>query len=328
MNLSIDAQARLGGIIQSFVSTFSGLAIETIPFLLFGVLLSSLIQAFVPQQAIKRAFPSNRFLSIAVALVAGVFLPICECASVPLARRLRQSELPLSTTVAFLLAAPIVNPLTIASTYVAFRGTVYGSALFLRLGIGLAAAASVAIAVELGQRRGLIKEPPLGIELTAFAGAKTLVAATVGRASPSPSQRRGLAGRTLDALDHASYDFLDMARYLIAGIALAAFARALLPSGLALPAGKSHPLAIGFGIVSAYLLSLCSSADAFVARSAFAAAPYATILAFLAMGPMLDLKNTVLISRFFGPRRAAALAAATAIAVGLAVGALALAGAI
>jgi Predicted permeases len=324
----MDAQARLGGIIQSFVSTFAGLAVETLPFLLYGVLLSALIQAFVPQQSFRKLFPANRFLSIAVALVAGLFLPICECASVPLARRLRQSGLPLSTAVAFLLAAPIVNPLTIASTYVAFRGTVYGSALFLRLVIGLFAAACVAIAVELGQRRGLIKEPAFGIELTAFVGAKALVAATMAKASPSPSLRRGLADRVIDALDHASYDFLDMARYLIAGIALAAFARALLPGGLALSAGRNGPLSIGAGIGSAYLLSLCSSADAFVARSAFAAAPYATILAFLAMGPMLDLKNTILISRFFGPWRAAALAEATAVAVGLAVGVLALAGAI
>lgn len=320
-------QARLGGIIDGFVSTFSGLALETLPFLLIGVLLSALIQAFIPPRAFRRIFPSSRPLAIAVALIAGLGLPVCECASVPIARRLRQSGLPLSATVAFLLAAPIVNPLTIISTYVAFKGTIYGSALFLRLGIGLGAAALVAMAVELGQRRGLIEEPAFGVRLTALAGSSSLLEGELGQ-SPSPASRgRGFPRKLLDALDHASYDFLDMARYLVAGIAAAALLRALLPGGIAISGARHYPAAIGAGIGSAFVLSLCSSADAFVARSAFAAAPYATILAFLAMGPMIDLKNTILLSRFLGMKRAIALALATAAAVGLAVALAVLAGA-
>jgi uncharacterized protein len=316
MYLSADAYARLGASIESFVSTFSGLAFETLPFLLFGVLLSAAIQSFVPERAFRRLFPSNRALSILASLLAGLCLPICECASVPLARRLRQSGLPLSSTVAFLLAAPIVNPLTIVSTYVAFKGTVYESAVLLRLGIGLSAAALIAIGVELGLRRGLISESAFEPPLSSLVGSSSFPATTPLPPSGFGDARRSFPEKGLGALDHASYDFLDMARYLIAGIAAAALVRSILPGGLNLWPGARHMLSAGLGIGSAYVLSLCSSADAFVARSAFSGTPYATILAFLAMGPMMDLKNTLLLSRFMGLRRAIALAIAVAIAVG------------
>ena len=98
------------------------------------------------------SFPKNRYLSILVALVGGAFVPICECGTVPLARRLRQKGLPLSTAVAFLLAAPLANPMTIVSTFVAFKGTGYPVFAY-RLGFGLAAAFVIAVIVELVSRR-------------------------------------------------------------------------------------------------------------------------------------------------------------------------------
>ena len=107
-----DLAAWLRGASSTFITTLAGLAFETIPFLLMGTLLSSLIQSFVPDRALRRIFPKNRYLSMLVALFAGVFVPICECGTVPLARRLRQKGLPLSTAVAFLLAAPLANPMT------------------------------------------------------------------------------------------------------------------------------------------------------------------------------------------------------------------------
>ena len=99
-------------------------------------------------------------------------------------------------------------------------------------------------------------------------------------------------------LDHTSHDFLDSARFLIAGISAAALVRALLPAD-AVTSSLRHPLAaIGVGSLSAYLLSLCSSADAFVARSLFAPMSYPAALVFLMLGPMIDLKNSILLARF------------------------------
>jgi uncharacterized membrane protein YraQ (UPF0718 family) len=129
-------------------------------------------------------------------------------------------------------------------------------------------------------------------------------------------------------LDRTAYDFLDTARYLVAGIAAASLLRALYPAGLA---GFSLPRelsAICGGIGSAYVLSLCSAADAFVARAMFSNAPMTATLSFLVMGPMLDLKNTILLSRFAKPGQVLALAAGVALTVGVLIGFLAAAGAL
>jgi uncharacterized membrane protein YraQ (UPF0718 family) len=297
--LSPDFVARARGAADVFIATLSGLAFETIPFLLVGTLLSAAIQDFVPDRVIRKLFPKNRYLSILVALGLGAFLPICECATVPLAQRLRQKGLPLSTAVAFLLAAPIVNPMTVISTYLAFRGT--GRPVYLqRLGFGLAASFIVAVAVELATSHGEAGESAEVSTLGHLLATKKLPA-TFLPPSEVPARKGRLGTRIIDVIEHASYEFLDLSRYLIAGISIAALVRACLPMDAAAKALGTPLAATGAGLGAAYVLSLCSSADAFVARSMFGSAPYASILGFLVLGPMLDLKNTILLARFVRP---------------------------
>ncbi len=318
-----DLAAWLRGASATFVTTLAGLAFETIPFLLMGTLLSAIIQSFVPDRALRRIFPKNRYLSILAALVVGAFVPICECGTVPLARRLRQKGLPLSTAVAFLLAAPLANPMTIVSTFVAFKGTGY-PVFALRLGFGLAAAFAIAMIVELVSRN----RPSIDLAEPArrFASLRATALPDPPRL-PRPlawrrAGRRGSLGerfvtRVSKTLEHASYDFLDTARYLIAGISIAAFARALVPAGAILRSLGRPLTATGTGLASAYVLSLCSTADAFVARSLFAPDSYRAVLAFLMLGPMIDLKNTVLLSRFIRPKLLVALVVLSFLVVGI-----------
>ena len=322
-----DLAAWLRGASATFVTTLAGLAFETIPFLLMGTLLSAIIQSFVPDRALRRIFPKNRYLSILAALVVGVFVPICECGTVPLARRLRQKGLPLSTAVAFLLAAPLANPMTIVSTFVAFKGTGY-PVFALRLGFGLAAAFAIAIIVDLVSRNRPsidLAEPArrfASLRATALPDPPRLPRPLAARRAERRAGRRGSLGerfvtRVSKTLEHASYDFLDTARYLIAGISIAAFARALVPAGAILRSLGKPLTATGTGLVSAYVLSLCSTADAFVARSLFAPDSYRAVLAFLMLGPMIDLKNTVLLSRFIRPKLLVALVVLSFLVVGI-----------
>lgn len=322
MMLSPDTAAWLRGASETFTTTLAGLAFETIPFLLMGTLLSATIQAFVPDQALKRLFPKNRYLSILVALLVGVFIPICECGTVPLARRLRQKGMPLSTAVAFLLAAPLVNPMTIISTFVAFRGT--GNPVFAaRLGLGLASAFIVALIVEFASRN----RPSIDILGQSGRAAVLKFTRMEGAAIPAPPllpvassrvtrSRPSIASRAAATLEHASFDFLDAGRYLIAGITIAAIARAFIPTRAILHSLGTPLAATGTGLLSAYILSLCSSADAFVARSIFAPSSYFAVKAFLVFGPMIDLKNTILLSRFVKPRHLIAFVGIVALVVG------------
>lgn len=87
-----------------------------------------------------------------ISIIAGVFLgmllPVCECGTVPVARSLRQKGLPLSTAAAFLLAAPLVNPITVICTVVAFQGYVQPVFLY-RTGLGVSAAFRIALVIEI-----------------------------------------------------------------------------------------------------------------------------------------------------------------------------------
>jgi uncharacterized membrane protein YraQ (UPF0718 family) len=303
--------------ISTFMTTLTGLAFETIPFLLLGTILSSFIHVFVSDRLIRRVFPENPYLSILVAVFIGAVVPICECGTVPIARRLREKGLPLSTATAFLLAAPLANPMTIVSTYVAFKGGPYPVYLY-RLGFGLCAAFLLALFVEsseAGRRRDREEAPAIRFR---HPSSQVPARGRFIRAPKRVAKRPTKAALVAAMLEHASGEFFDSARYLIAGISAAALLRAIVPGAL-LSAALAHPaLAIAAGLLLAYVMSLCSSADAFVARSLFAPGSYPAAIAFLVFGPMIDLKNTILLSRFVPARRLATLVALAAATSGLA----------
>lgn len=287
--LLLDRLAQAGPV---FFATFTGLAFETIPFLLIGTTLSSLVHVLVPGEMIRRVFPRNRLLSLMTALVAGAFIPICECGTVPLANSLRRKGLPLSTAAAFLLAAPLVNPMTILSTFAAFQGGPRSVFLY-RLCLGLVAAFVIALLID--RRPGVDpEESPAQSRFSDHSDA---------HAHPPQS----LKARVGEILEHTSHDFLDTARYLVLGIFVASLLRVFVPTGsLTALAGRDGAGAAA-GLLLAYTLSLCSVADAFVARSLLSALPFSATIAFLLLGPMINIKNTVLLSRFIRPRQLAGL---------------------
>ena len=285
---------QLRGGIPTFIATFAGLAFETIPFLLVGTLLSAFIHELVPGPLLRRLFPKNRYLSMVTALFLGAFLPMCECGTVPVANSLQRKGLPRSTAGAFLLAAPLVSPITILSTVAAFQGDARPVFLF-RLGFGVMAAGCIAALVELGTR-------------FARPAADRVEPRTTSEPDPAESQpgergRMSAWARAGEILEHTSHDFLDTARFLVLGITLASLVRVFIPTESAGSLSWSAAAAAGLGLALAYVLSLCSAADAFVARSLLAGLPFSATMAFLLLGPMIDMKNTVLLSRFIQPRQ-------------------------
>ncbi len=259
MNASFVFPPELMKGLSTFITTLSGLAFETLPFLLIGTSISSAIHVFIPDRALRRFFPKNHVASIFVALGIGSILPICECATVPLARRLQEKGLPASTAVAFLLAAPIVNPMTTISTMVAFEGEVY-PVLALRLTAGLLSALLVALIVEFASHR------KAGISATT-PGQRFFPVSTVPKAHSAPlCTMRSVTSCILELTRHTSDEFLDTSRYLIAGISVAAVVRSIIPGKVLTDSLKTPLASLSAGSLSAYLLSLCSSVDAFVAR--------------------------------------------------------------
>src|SRR6218665_875798 len=107
---------------QDFALAFLSILFEGAPFILLGTLISGFIDIYLPAGTMDRFLPKNRFLAVLTAGLLGAILPVCECAVVPVIRRLVKKGLPVSCALTYMLAAPIVNPITALSTWKAFKG--------------------------------------------------------------------------------------------------------------------------------------------------------------------------------------------------------------
>jgi uncharacterized protein len=264
---------------STFGIIFSSIVIEALPFILIGALVSALMAVYVPDRVFARLGRLPTGMQIPGAALAGVAFPVCECGSVPVARRLIERGIAPSAGIAFMLAAPILNPVVLVSTWVAYGGGKLGAQMVAgRAGLGLLIA--MAAGWALGRRDGgVLRARPAEAHFHSPTGA-----------------RRGQR-----YLDHVVEDFVFMGRFLVLGAALSALLQTILPqdviSGLA-----GTPLLGTLALMGlAFLLSLCSEADAFVATS-FTAFPLGSQLAFLVLGPMADTKLSVLYGAAFRPR--------------------------
>ena len=108
--------------LQNFLIVFGSLLVEATPFILLGAFVSAAIEVFVPTSTFAHLGRLPRPLQLPAAALAGIAFPVCECGSVPVARRLASKGLAPSAAITFMLAAPILNPVVVASTFVAYRG--------------------------------------------------------------------------------------------------------------------------------------------------------------------------------------------------------------
>lgn len=290
--------------VQDFSYAFLSVLLEGVPFILLGTLLSGLIDQFLPARLMTRLLPRNAFAAVCLGGVLGIVFPMCECGIVPVIRRLIAKGLPVSSAVAYMLAAPIVNPITAFSTYAAFRGQ--GAAEFsaLRLGLGFFVAVLAGLAVL---------NLPIGAVLKKTILESVMLSGTAGDGGPSPQP---FHRRLISAMEAGVRDFLDVMVYFILGVGVASLFSTAVNQELFLPLSLDDRLAIPAMMTLAGILSLCSSSDAFIAAT-FVAFPAVAKLAFLVFGPMMDLKLAFIYSAVFTRRFVAALAIGLFVIVGL-----------
>jgi hypothetical protein len=294
--------------IKDFILIFTSIVYEAMPFIVLGAVIAGILEEMVPQRLLARLIPKNRWMSIFAGAGLGLLFPMCECGIIPIMRRLLRKGLPLSTCTAYLLAGPIINVVVILSTSVAFSnmekatdeqghltyqmGSVW--MVGMRVGVGYLVAVGASMLVErLYRRYGNSLLMPLAMPPSP----EKLAAAEAAADEPRPWPRR-LGNITETAL----HDFVDITVFLILGALLAAFTRQLFTRAEIEVFSRAYPvLSIGAMMGMAVLLCLCSEADAFVAASYISMRPAAK-LAFLVLGPMLDLKLYLMYTRVFRPR--------------------------
>jgi uncharacterized protein len=282
--------------VSGAVVVFVSITVEALPFVLLGALVSAALAVLVPDRVFARVADLPRALQVPGAAIGGMAFPVCECGSVPVARRLALRGLDESASVAFMLAAPILNPVVLASTAVAFQGNDALAMTLGRAGIGLvvAIAGGLLLARFIRTRKDTAL-PPRG--------------ADAGHLHDHGLEgtARGGAGRLEAIVEIASADLLLMGRFVVAGAALAATAQAIVPTDVLTGLGDSALLGPLVLMLVAFVLSLCSEADAFVAASFSQFTPGAQ-LAFLSFGPVFDMKLGLLYGVTFGRVFAVALA--------------------
>ena len=316
--------------LQDFSISFLSILLEGVPFMFLGTLLSGVIDAFVPAEQIEKILPSNRTAAIALSGLLGLVFPMCECGVVPVIRRLLRKGLPVSCGLTYLLAAPIVNPIVALSTFAAFRGQHPGMMTSLRLTLGLAVAvvfglivqripisevlnprmlASLPGATPRKRKAARVPELALASGLTSErAIAFPLVAPeTIVHLHDEAHEQKNFAGKILGAIRCAAFDFLDVGFYLIIGAAIASLFNTAVDRHVLLPLASHHLFATLSLMLLAFLLSLCSTSDAFIAAN-FLTFPASAKLGFMVFGPMMDLKLLFMYGLVFSKRLTFSLA--------------------
>ncbi|MGG1397733.1 permease [Bacillus salipaludis] len=258
---------------------FLSIILEAIPFILLGVFVSAIIQSFVSENMIRKVLPRNAYLALIPAALLGIIFPICECAVVPVVRRLIKKGMPSHVGVVFMLSAPILNPVVYASTYYAFKSTPYIANARMFVGF----ISSIIIGLIIYRR---------------FKGENILKPTQSGH-HEHHHHHHTKRNKLLETLYHASDELFDTGKYLFIGAFLASLFQAFLDRNVLLSIGTSTTFAPGVMMGLAYLLSVCSSADAFVASSFGSTFTEGSILAFLVFGPMIDIKNTLMLFGYF-----------------------------
>jgi hypothetical protein len=302
--------------LNSLAIVFVSIVLEAIPFMLVGSLVGGAIEVFVSRERLAASLPRRGWQTVCVAAAAGMLFPVCECAVVPVVRRLVGKGLPLSAAIGYLLGGPIVNPIVAASTALAYAFDWRMVALRMIGGYSLA----VIIGLFMGR---LFRNKTAIIE----SGSKPIPAPCgcthdsdfplIGHTHPLACECAlpHATNASVDWMDkagaafvHAKNDFLAVGHYLVIGAFIAALAHTHIDRSLFMELADVPVLSVIVMMVMAILLNLCSEADAFIAASFRGLMPVSAQLAFLLTGPMFDLKLLMMYRSLFRQRAIVALA--------------------
>lgn len=298
-------------LIQDFVLTFSSILWEALPFIVLGAVVAGVLEELLPQAVVTRFMPKSVLPAVLIGGALGLIFPMCECGIVVVMRRLLKKGVPLSSCVAYMLAGPILNPVVLFSTYVAFEGhQIPWLMVGLRAGLGFLVAVITGLVVH------SIRKTLNGAELlTASAAPKGGVNLPLAEADAAPVKRKTVGERLGNISATALHDFIDITVFLILGAMLAAVAKLYVGPGEIERLSHEQPfLSIPIMMLTAVVMCLCSEADAFVAAS-FTGMTVSSKLAFLVLGPMLDLKLLLMYTRVFRPKLIAVLVACSVVQV-------------
>lgn len=317
---------------------FLSLLVEAIPFLLLGVLFSSLLMFFVDEGKLVEKMPKNPFLGALVGSLVGFLFPVCECGNVPVARRLLMQGVPIPVAIGFLLAAPTVNPIVIWATWTAFRDQ--PEIVVLRVVFSLLIAIIIAFLFSFQKDLAPLVQPAIArylkfnppaksqpkrrtrsefIQQQESTGSTLLQSGTYllgGQAGqsirmdgdilqanmPASKPSKPLADKLRLLVDNCVQELRELGAVLVIGSAIAAAIQVLTPREFIISLGAGPISSITAMMILAVVVSICSTVDSFFALSFASIFTSGSLLAFLVFGPMIDIKGIGLLLSIFKPK--------------------------
>lgn len=255
---------------------FTSIFFESLPFLLLGSLISSVIETYISNETLSKIIPKNKIIGSIVGIILGFFLPACDCAVIPVSKRLIKKKVPLNTAVSFMLASPIINPVVLLSTYYAFYKT-NPEIFYYRIIFG------ILIALIIGIIIGIIYKD------------KTIIINDDNCDCHINNEKHTIKNDIKHIIKHTTIDLFEVIKYLIIGALIASLFQVIIPRDVLQTFKESKILSILTLMLFAYLISLCSTSDSFVGKTFIQSFTKESVIAYLLLGPMIDIKNTVVL---------------------------------
>ncbi len=305
---------------------FISIILEALPFLLLGSLISAFIQEYISDDFFKKVIPKNPVLGSIVGVILGFFIPACDCAVIPIALRLKKKKVPLNVCISFMLASPIINPVAILSVVYAFKSTMPEIIIWRLIG-GVIVSIVVGIIMSIMYKKDedifygnvVIEDGCSHCSHDHSHESHEKEVHSCDCHSDDESKNHGkhechchseehecgchdvhhgetkktFARRMLNVIDHTKADFLDVIKYMILGSVITAVIQILMAKFNITLGANNSILQMIIMMTFAYIVSLCSTADSFIAKTFIYEISKSSILAFLIFGPMIDIKNTL-----------------------------------
>lgn len=269
--------------LNKFYTVFISILIEGIPFILIGSFVSALIQIYVSKEFIIKVFPHNIFLSCIIAAFAGIVFPICDCGTIPVVKGFIRKKVPTAACITFLLSAPIVNPIAIISTMYAFEDM--KSVVIYRIFSGIIIAILIGLIMHFFTRDNpnILKTntDPLSCECSIC--------------SDSYEDSKASIDTLRNIFFHTSDEFFNIGKFMIMGAFISSIFQTIVSFDRNLYFPNDNRTSLLIMILLAFLLSVCSTSDAFIAKGFLKLFSLNSVMGFLVVGPMLDIKNTLML---------------------------------
>ena len=252
--------------VQDFITLSLGVIIEALPFVMLGLFFSIIVRLWLPHDWLLKYLPKQPFLRRALISLLGVFMPVCECGNVPLARGLLAKGLTPAESLTFLLAAPILNPVTIITTQQAFSDD--NTVLIARILGGFLIANLIGWIYSSTRQDAMLRPEFIAI----------------------CKEKKDNSNRLVDALNFFKHETRSMMPALVIGAMVAGFIQVVVPRETILLLGNSPAWSVLVMAVLAFVVSICSSVDAFFALAFRGSFTSGSLVSFLTFGPMIDVK--------------------------------------